>query len=198
MAGTGRYKWLEIEMKKLVFFAPLVLLGGCAAMPPPPEASAPAKPSFTSTELQRAIDQAVAHALAANQANDIDVESTINRAVEKAVAQAAQELQAKHEQNKPFEAEQTDAGEHLAPVVASMQGQAVATPMSTPAGMPRPMVMHPTVTLKREIRDCALELLMYDTHVADATDACLRIYRSQHLRDRWRNDAGTVRTSTVP
>ncbi|MFZ0255678.1 MAG: hypothetical protein WAN46_08540 [Gammaproteobacteria bacterium] len=186
-------------MKKFVFLAPLMLLGGCAAMPPPPEASAPAKPSFTSTELQVAIDQAVVQALAAEQANDIDVDATINRAVEKAVAQAAREMRVLEDERKQLQAAQAGNVDHLtAPPAANTEREAMNTQVSTRVGVTRPMAMHPTVTLKREIRDCALELLMYDTHVADATDACLRIYRSQHLRDRWRNDASTVRTSTVP
>lgn len=185
-------------MNKLAFIAPLVLLGGCAAMPPPREASVPVKPSFTSTELQTAIDQAIAQALTAEQANDIDVESTVNRAVEKAVAQTVRELQVLEDQKKQLEtAQAADIDPKVSPA-AEPPKQPISTQRSTRVGVTRPMLMHPTVTLKREIRDCALELLMYDTHVADATDACLRIYRSQHLRERWRNDAATVRTSTAP
>jgi hypothetical protein len=186
-------------MKKLAFITPLVLLTGCAAMPPPPEANVPAKPSFTSTELQMAIDQAVAQALAAEQSNDIDVEATVNRAVEKAVAQTVRELREWENEKKQPQATQAINGEPF-PVrsTANVETEAMNIPVRARVGVTRPMTAHPTVTLKREIRDCALELLMYDTHVADATDACLRIYRSQHLRERLRNDGSTVRTSIVP
>jgi hypothetical protein len=196
VAGLGRHKWMEIEMNKLAFIAPLVLLGGCAAMPPPAEDSAPAKPSVNSTDVQAAIDQAVAQALAAEQVNDIDVESTVNQAVEKAVAETVRELQVLEEEKKQLQAAETENGDRAAsPSADKKQAPRQAT---TRVRVPRPMLVHPTVALKREIRDCALELLMYDTHVADATDACLRIYRSQRFHERWSNDRSTVRTSTHP
>lgn len=190
-------------MNKLAFIVPLVLLGGCAAMPPPPEASAPAKPGFTSTELQIAIDQPVAQALAAEKANGIDVEATVNQAVEKALAQAVRELREADTEKQQLQADQVVTPDPFSvPTAASPDQKAVTTRVSTSTqagmGATRPLATHPSVSLKREIRDCALELLMYDTHVADATDACLRIYRSQYLRERSRNDANTLRTSIIP
>lgn len=186
-------------MNKLAFIAPLVLLGGCAAMPPPPEAGAPAKPNVTSTELQSAIDRAVAQALAAEQANDVDVESTVNQAVERAVAETVRELQVRDKETKQRHAAKPDNSDLAVPPDEDTTDQPVEPQKRTRVGVTPPVLMHPTVTLKREIRDCALELLMYDTHVADATDACLRIYRSQHLRERWRNDGNAaMRTSTLP
>ena len=185
-------------MNKLAFIVPLVLLGGCAAMPPPPEGSAPPKPSLTSTEVQTAIDQAVAQALAAEQANDADVESTVNRAVEKAVAETLRDLRVLEEQKQQTQATDDGTSDLKLPTAEDKNGQPANAQGTTRVGVIRPMTVHPTIALKREIRDCTLELLMYDTHVADATDACLRIYRSQHLRERWRNGGGTVRTSTVP
>jgi hypothetical protein len=36
---------------------------------------------------------------------------------------------------------------------------------------------HPVIAMKREIRGCAIQMVVYaDTDVATATDACLRIY----------------------
>lgn len=185
-------------MNKLAFIAPLVLLGGCAAMPPPPEVSAPAAPSITSTELQTAIDHAVAQALAAEQANGIDVESTVNRAVEKAVTETVRKLQLREQELNQRQAPEPTNGDLAGAAAEGSTEERGGTQASTRVGVTRPLLMHPTVTLKREIRDCALELLMYDTHVADATDACLRIYRSQHLRARWGNDGNAMHTSTLP
>jgi hypothetical protein len=38
-------------------------------------------------------------------------------------------------------------------------------------------VNHPVMAMKREIRGCAIQMVLYaDTNVAAATDACLRIY----------------------
>lgn len=171
-------------MKKLALITAVVLITGCAALDPTPQATASAPPSITAEDVQKAVDDALAKAFAVNRENAVDVEATIDEAVEKAITRTVHEM-------KPVEAksEQAEPVKETEPVANARQ-------VVEKVGVTRLQPAHPTVALKREIRDCTLELLMYDTHVADATDACLRIYRSQYRRHPSRVD-GSVPTTMV-
>lgn len=167
-------------MKKLALMTTFILFAGCAAMEPMPQATVPATPSITVEDVQTAVDDALVKAFAANDHNAVDVQTTIHQAVEKAVARTVNEMQS-------VKATSDQAVEEAKPLV---NGQQPVEKVS----ITRPHTTHRTLTLKREIRDCALELLMYDTHVADATDACLRIYRSQYRRQPPRADDRVLTT----
>ncbi|MGI9324895.1 MAG: hypothetical protein ACR2PZ_06730 [Pseudomonadales bacterium] len=172
-------------MKKLALITAFVLVTGCAALDPTPEATASATPSVTPEDVQKAVDDALTEALAVNRENAVDVEATIDEAVQKAITRTVHEmkpLKAKNDQAEP-------AAKEVEPVTNARQ-------VVKKVGITRLQTVHPTVTLKREIRDCTLELLMFDTHAADAADACLRIYRSQYRRHPSRAD-GSVPTTIV-
>ena len=177
-------------MKNLALITAFVLISGCAALDPTqeanpaPAAAAPATSSITAKDIQKVVDDALAKALAVDRENAVDVEATIDEAVEKAVNQAVGEMESRTAKSDQVESvEETEPVENAREVVEQV-------------GMNRLKLAHPTVRLKREIRDCTLELLMLDTHVADATDACLRIYRSQYSRHPSRAD-GSIPTTIV-
>lgn len=171
-------------MKKLALITAFTLMTGCTALEPTPDATAAVTPSITAEDVQKAVDEALAKAAAVNRENAVDVEATIDEAVKKAIARTVQEttpLKVKSEQAEPVrEAEPAVNARQLMEKVDKTRLQSI----------------HPSVSLKREIRDCTLELLMFDTHVADATDACLRIYRAQYRRHPSRVD-GSIPTTMV-
>jgi hypothetical protein len=171
-------------MKKLALITAFVLVTGCAALDPTPEATGSATPSITAEDVQKAVDDALTKAFAVNRENAVDVEATIDDAVEKAITRTVHDL-------KPIEAK-SDQAEPL----KEAEPIATARQVVEKVGITRLQTVHPTVSLKREIRDCTLELLMFDTHVVDAADACLRIYRSQYRRHPSRAD-GSVPTTMV-
>ena len=172
-------------MKKLALITAFILVTGCAALDPTPEAMGSATPSITAEDVQKAVDDGLTKAFAVNRENAVDVEATIDEAVQKAVTRTVHEM-------KPLNAKNDQAE----PTAKEVEPVANARQVVEKVGINRLQTVHPTVNLKREIRDCTLELLMFDTHVVDAADACLRIYRSQYRRHPSRAD-GSVPTTIV-